>query len=234
MSDVLLAVETSTEACSVALLAGGESRWRHQVAPREHARLVGSFIEELLADAGLERKAIDAIAFGRGPGSFTGVRIATSLVQGLALSLERPVIPVSTLAVLAQGGLRRNAGCTHALAAIDARMGQVYWGAFRRGSGGLAELLGKEAVLDPHAVRADEVTESDAVMGAGTGWGAHGEALAQTLGHAPRMVEEDALPEARDLLELALPRLQAGQVLDAAEAQPVYLRDNVASKPKPR
>ncbi len=234
MSGVLLAVETATEACSVGLWVEGETRVRHEVAPREHARLSGRFIEVLLAESGLTASAIDAIAVGRGPGSFTGVRIAISLVQGLALSLDRPVIPVSTLAVLGQGGLRRHEGVEAALVAIDARMGQVYWGAFARDPDtGLALAATDEAVLDPARVSAEAIRPQDAVA-VGTGWGAHGAALQVALGSGCAITEPEALPHAEDLLALARPRFEAGDAVDAAEALPVYLRDQVASKPRPR
>src|SRR5690606_19422448 len=142
----LLAVETSTEACSVALWREGEVFEKHELAPRRHTQLVLPWIEQLLAGAGLARSQLDVLAVGRGPGAFTGVRLGIAIVQGLALALERPVVPVSTLAVLA---MRAPAEARDILAAIDARMGEVYLGAFRRGGGGLVQASGPEQVLPP-------------------------------------------------------------------------------------
>src|SRR6476659_8143567 len=123
----LLAIETATEACSIALWDGGEVRERFGVVPRQHAELALPWAEQLLAEAGVARSQLDAIAVGRGPGAFTGVRLAVALAQGIALALDRPVVPVSTLAALAL-----QAQGERILAAIDARMGEIYVAAFRR------------------------------------------------------------------------------------------------------
>ena len=135
----LLAIETSTEACSVALYVDGEIAERHELAPRRHTQLVLPWADELLAHAGLAKSQLDAIAVGRGPGAFTGVRLAIALAQGLALALDRPVLPVSTLATLAMQGQG-----PRILAAIDARMGEVYLGAFLRDADGLVTADGAE------------------------------------------------------------------------------------------
>ena len=129
----LLAIETSTEACSVAVMVRGDVLERFELAPRRHAGLVLPWAEALLAEAGLRRSALDAIAVGRGPGAFTGVRLGISIAQGIALGLDLPLLPVSTLAVLAQGGLRGAEG-RPVVAAIDARMGEVYCGTFAAGA----------------------------------------------------------------------------------------------------
>ena len=143
----ILAIETATEACSAALAVDGEIIERYQVAPRRHTQLIHGQMEEVLAETGLALGQLDAIAFGRGPGAFTGVRIATSVVQGVAFALDLPVIPISTLAALAQG-------CEgdRLLVAIDARMNEVYWGVYRRDQGGLVELVGEERVVAPEQV----------------------------------------------------------------------------------
>ena len=140
----LLAIETSTEACSVAVLADGQVFARHELAPRRHTQLVLPWADELLAEAGLRKSQLDAIAVGRGPGAFTGVRLAIALVQGLALALDRPVLPVSTLAVLAMQGQGDDI-----LAAIDARMGEVYLGEFARDADGLVTATGEEIICPP-------------------------------------------------------------------------------------
>ena len=142
----LLAIETATEACSVAVLVGGQVRERFAIAPRRHAELVLPWAEELLAEAGIARSALDAIAVGRGPGAFTGVRLAIALAQGIALALDRPLLPVSTLAVLAAQGPDGPV-----LAALDARMGEVYLGAFQV-QGGDVIALAPENVGTPHTI----------------------------------------------------------------------------------
>ncbi len=130
----LLALDTATEACSVALLHDGRVLSHYEVIPRMHAQRLLPMIKDLLAEAGVALSAVDGIAFGRGPGAFTGVRIAIGVVQGLAFALERPVLPVSTLAVLAQRALREQ-GAQQVAAAIDARMDEVYWGCYRAEQG---------------------------------------------------------------------------------------------------
>ena len=136
----LLALDTATEACSVALLHDGRVLSHYEVAPRMHAQRLLPMIQQLLGEAGIAASALDAIAFGRGPGAFTGVRIAIGVVQGLAFALDRPVLPVSNLAVLAQRALREQ-GATQVAAAIDARMDEVYWGCYRAEAG---EMRGQE------------------------------------------------------------------------------------------
>lgn len=143
----LLALDTATEACSVALLHDGKVTSHYEVIPRLHAQKLLPMIKQLLEDAGTSLSAVDAIAFGRGPGAFTGVRIAIGVVQGLAFALERPVLPVSNLAVLAQRALREH-GARQVAAAIDARMDEVYWGCYRETDGEM-RLAGVEAVLPP-------------------------------------------------------------------------------------
>lgn len=123
----LLAFETATEACSVAVWNDGEVLERYELAPRRHAELALPWADALLAEAGVAKSQLDAIAVGRGPGAFTGVRLAVGIAQGIALALDRPVLPVSTLAALAM-----RAGAGRVVAAIDARMGEVYVGAFQR------------------------------------------------------------------------------------------------------
>ena len=143
----LIAFETSTEACSVALWRDGEVLERFEVAPRRHAELALPWAQALLAEAGMARSQLDAVAVGRGPGAFTGVRLGIALAQGIALALDLPMLPVSTLAALAM----RAPAPGKVLAAIDARMGEVYVAAFERTAAGV-EPQGPESVLAPDAV----------------------------------------------------------------------------------
>ena len=220
----LLALETATEACSVALWLDGELLERFELAPRGHAERVLPWAEALLAEAGLALGRLDAVAFGRGPGAFTGLRIACGVAQGLALGAGLPVVPVSTLAALAQGAVEE--GRERVLAALDARMGEVYWGPYRRGPEGLAVPAGEEAVLPPGAV---PLPEGAGWWGAGPGWAAHGEVLAARLrdrlaGRAPQL-----LPRAGAVARLAAAAFARGEILPPEEALPVYLRRQVAT-----
>lgn len=226
MTTRVLAIETATEACSAALLCGGEVAERFEVAPRRHAELVLPMVERLLAEAGAGLRELDGIGVGRGPGAFTGVRIATAVVQGLALAADLPVVPVSTLAAIAQGAVRDDAG-PRVLAAIDARMGEVYWGAFVADGDGLVEAAGEESVAPPD--RVPTPPGSGRWFGAGTGWGSYHEALRRHLGDT-RVGgwEDDRLPRARDVVRLAAAGLERGGAVAPERAVPVYLRDRVA------
>lgn len=227
----LLAIETSTEACSVAVYDDGAVLARHELAPRRHTQLVLPWADELLAEAGLRKFQLDAIAVGRGPGAFTGVRLAIALVQGLALALDRPVLPVSTLAVLAMQGQGERI-----LAAIDARMGEVYLGEFARDADGLVTATGEEIICPPARAPLPEGT----VSGVGTGFGAEQGALVARLGAALAGFDASALPHAADLAKLAARAFARGEAVDAARIEPAYLRDKVAltlaeqGKPAPR
>ncbi|WP_263141295.1 tRNA (adenosine(37)-N6)-threonylcarbamoyltransferase complex dimerization subunit type 1 TsaB [Pseudomonas sp. RIT-PI-AD] len=221
----LLALDTATEACSVALLHDGRVLSHYEVIPRLHAQRLLPMIQTLLAEAGIGLAALDAIAFGRGPGAFTGVRIAVGVVQGLAFALERPVLPVSNLAALAQRAWRER-GARQVATAIDARMDEVYWGCYRLEAEEM-RLAGEEAVLPPERAHLPADATGD-WFGAGTGWGTFGERLPSTV--AGR--DGTLLPHAEDLLSLARHAWTRGEALPAEEAQPVYLRDSVATPKK--
>ncbi|OOG20623.1 tRNA (adenosine(37)-N6)-threonylcarbamoyltransferase complex dimerization subunit type 1 TsaB [Thioalkalivibrio denitrificans] len=223
----LLAIETATEACSAALWLEGALADRHELAPREHARLILPMMDGLLAEAGVRLADLDALAFGRGPGAFTGVRIAAAVIQGAAFGAGLPVVPVSTLAALAQQGLDR--GNTRVLAALDARMGEVYWGAFEADAEGLAVPVGREQVIAPEAV---PMPLGDGWYGIGSGWGAYGDALRTRLGGRLGGFDAASFPSAREVARLAVRDFAAGLAVSAEQALPVYLRDKVAEKPK--
>jgi tRNA threonylcarbamoyladenosine biosynthesis protein TsaB len=222
----ILALDTATEACSVALLHDGRVLSHYEVAPRLHAQRLLPMIQQLLGEAGIAAAQLDAIAFGRGPGAFTGVRIAIGVVQGLAFALERPVLPVSNLAVLAQRALREQ-GATQVAAAIDARMDEVYWGCYRAEAGEM-RLLGQEAVLPPEQAEAPRGASGD-WFGAGTGWGSY----AARIALEPVAMDGSLLPHAEDLLSLAQFAWARGEAVAADQAQPVYLRDQVATPKAP-
>lgn len=217
----LLAFELSTEACSVAVHVDGQVRERFEIAPRRHAELALPWAEELLAEAGIARSQLDAIALGRGPGAFTGVRLAIALAQGVALALDRPLIPVSTLQALA---MRAPAEAGQVLAAIDARMGEVYVARYERVDG-LPWLQDAERVCPPQAV---VLPEGIRCAGVGTGFAAAEGAIVAQLGDALTSADATALPRASDVVALALPMLERGEAIAPERVEPAYLRDNVA------
>lgn len=225
----LLAFDTATEALSLALQCGDKQFCHFELAPRLHAQKLLPMIDQLLQQAGLDFAELDAFVFGRGPGAFTGVRTAVAVVQGLAFTHHKPVYGVSTLLAMAEGA-RRELGVTRVLPAIDARMGEVYIAGYAYRDGCWHEQLA-EAVSAPTAVTFS--AEGD-WFGCGTGWQVHGESLRAGV-QASLQLERGAgrLPDARDMLTLALPALLRGEGLPAEQALPVYLRDHVADKPKP-
>ena len=216
----LLALETATEACSVALWLDGEVVERFQIAPRRHAELTLPWAGQLLTDAGVARSQLDAIAVGRGPGAFTGVRLAIALAQGMALALDRPLLPVSTLEALAM-----RSGGAPVLAAIDARMGEVYVAAYRHDGQGLVR-CGEEAVLPPGGVRLPD--GEDAWHGVGTGFDAAEGALRQQLAGCLASVAAQELPHAADVARLAAAAFARGETVAPERVEPAYLRNNVA------
>ena len=223
----ILAIETATDACSCALEHSGTITARRAVEPRRHTELLLPMVDAVLEQAGIGLDALDAIAFGRGPGSFTGLRIACAVAQGLAFGADRPLIAVSTLQVLATG-MHRSRGDSRVLVALDARMGEVYWGGFEWNGVTMAPVF-DEAVVPPHAVR---VPTAGAWAGAGPGWTAHGAALdervAECLGRPFASVDATRLPDAFDMLAPAKVAYDAGLVVAPEDAAPVYLRANVA------
>ncbi len=223
----LLALEAATDACSAALLIGDEVQERFEVAPRRHVALLLPFIDRLLADAGLAPGQLDALAFGCGPGSFTGLRIAAGMAQGIAFGADLPVVPVSTLAALAQGCVRAQ-GVGAVLAALDARMQEVYFGAFRTGSDGLVVLQGEEVVCAPGSIPVPGVADWYA---AGEGWARYPEQLQACLPCPLAGVKDSARPHAADVAVLGAADFRRGGALSPEKAAPVYLRNNVAAKP---
>ncbi|MEN5060379.1 tRNA (adenosine(37)-N6)-threonylcarbamoyltransferase complex dimerization subunit type 1 TsaB [Luteimonas sp. TWI1416] len=219
----LLAFETATEACSVAIWDDGRVLHRSEVAPRRHAELALPWADALLDEAGIARRQLDAVAVSRGPGAFTGVRLGIALVQGVALALDRPVVAVSTLAVLA---LRAGAGeGAHVLAAIDARMGEVYRAAFAMRAAG-PEALSDERVGAPDTIALPGAGE--AWYGVGTGFGVADGVLATRLGASKARIDATALPQAADLAALAAAAFARGEAVAPERVEPVYLRNDVA------
>lgn len=216
----LLALDTSTEACAVAVSIDGRALERFSLGGN-HSEQILPMVQELLAEAGASLKELDAIVFGRGPGSFTGLRIAAGVTQGLAFGADRPVVPVSSLAALAQGQ-----SADRVLAAFDARMQQVYWGAYVRGPGGLVELKGEESVLAPADVPKPETA---GWLGAGSGWDRYHQVLLARVADAVADWRPSCYPHAADLVRLGEAAVRAGHTVAPDQAIPVYIRDNVAT-----
>ena len=219
----LLAIETSTETCSVALATGGETRELYEHAPRRHAELLLPWVQQLMAEASLGFEALDAIAFSCGPGSFTSLRIGIGVVQGLAWGADLPVVPVSSLASTAQAAAAEGIGS--ALVALDARMDEVFTGSFTLNESGIATPVSAERVCRPREVKAPG---DPGAWGVGIGFERY-EALA-ALGDRLAGVRSDLWPRAATVIELARHWLHGNEPLPAEQAQPVYLRDNVAKK----
>ncbi|WP_420465373.1 tRNA (adenosine(37)-N6)-threonylcarbamoyltransferase complex dimerization subunit type 1 TsaB [Panacagrimonas sp.] len=219
----LLALDTATEACSVALWCDGEVLARFEHAGRTHTQRLAPMVDEVLAEAGCTAAQLDGLVCGTGPGSFAGVRIAVGFVKGLALALDRPVVGVSSLAMLAQGAIE--AGGKRVLSAIDARMDEVYFGAFEVDENGLARALAPAMVTAPAQVRVDIPGPWQAT---GSGWGRYAELLRAGVGAAIESVDGLALPHAAAGLKLALPEFLAGRADPADALSPAYLRDKVA------
>ncbi|MEO6690539.1 MAG: tRNA (adenosine(37)-N6)-threonylcarbamoyltransferase complex dimerization subunit type 1 TsaB [Dokdonella sp.] len=218
----LLALETATESCSAALLAGERLLARSEIAPRRHADLLLPMCEELLAEAGLARRDLAALGVGCGPGAFTGVRLAISAAQGIALALDIPIVVVSSLAALAMQAPDNGAAI---LAVIDARMGEIYAGTFRRTREGRVEAIDAEYVGPANALPLPPDSAWNVV---GTGWTSYRDALLARLAVAPSWAEGDRYPQAVDVARLAAPLARAGKGVAPELALPVYLRDKVA------
>lgn len=220
----LLAVETATEACSAALFIDGVINERWQLAPKIHTKLILPMIDGLMAEAGLSPTQLDALAFGCGPGSFTGVRIATGVIQGIAFGADLPVVPVSTLAALAQEFFDHNPESL-AFTAMDARMGELFWGVYRRNGQGFAELLGKESVVSALQVEFPNLPG----VGLGSGWAVYQQLLSERLdGLVERYLADGVWPKAAAIARLGVEHYRQGLAVDVEQAMPVYLRDKVA------
>ena len=218
----LLALETATESCSAALSTDNGVTAHSQIAPRRHAELLLPMCEELLSAAGLVRRDLDALAVGCGPGAFTGVRLAISAAQGIAFALGIPVVPVSSLAALA---LQAPDNGAPILAVIDARMGEIYAGTFRRTREGGLDAITPASVGPAQAL---ELPEAAAWNVIGSGWTVARELLLAKLHALPLWAEGDRYPQATDVARLALPMARAGRGIAAEHLAPVYLRDKVA------
>jgi len=216
----ILALDSSTEACSAALLReDGTIFSEFQLAPRQHTRLLPQMMDAVLSASEIAKHSITHCAFANGPGSFTGIRIATAQAQGVGLALGVPLLPVSTLAVLAQACLDQS-DYSNILVALDARMQEIYWANYYRGSDGCARLAGNEQLSAASDIDIDASIE----CGAGHGW------LEELCERVDFPLDINLLPDARSLLKLAKTGIERGLAVDARQVSINYLRNQVAEK----
>ena len=219
------AFETSTERCSVALWRDGEVAAIEARASNSHGEQALPALERLLAQAGASAKQLDAVAFGAGPGSFTGLRIACGLAQGIAWANDVPVIGISTLEAMAE-----ECGAPKVIACVDARMREVYYSAWQKDGGVWREVIETRCVAPGDA----PAPEGRDWFGCGSGFAAYGETMGNALRGHFRGIDVNARPGAAAVARLAAPRLAAGQGVDASLAAPVYVRDKIAFTEKER
>jgi tRNA threonylcarbamoyladenosine biosynthesis protein TsaB len=216
----ILAIDSSTEACSAALLReDGEVFARFEIAPRQHTRLLPQMMDQVLSESGVAKSLLTHCAFANGPGAFTGIRIAAAQAQGIGIGLGIPLLPVSTLATLAQVSLDRYA-YANTLAALDARMNEIYWAVYRRDEEGCAQLFGNERLSALDDIRID----SDLESGAGHGW------LEDLRARVEFPVDSELLPDARSMLKLAASAARRNLAIEASSVGINYLRIRVAEK----
>lgn len=221
----ILALDTSTEYCSLALLLNGEMLTREALAGQRHSELILPMLHALMAEAGIQLKQLDGIAFGAGPGSFTGLRIACGVVQGLAFGAELPVAGVSTLQALAEGS-----EAPRVIACLDARMGEIYHAAYQK-QDGVWHTVSEPALCSPLYL---PVLEGTGWVGCGSGFDAYTEALQSAYAGQIKHITHGVSPHARHIASLAMPVFQQGRGVDASLAAPYYIRDKVALKTNER
>jgi tRNA threonylcarbamoyladenosine biosynthesis protein TsaB len=223
----LLAIETAAEACSAALYVDGDISIRYELQPRKQSQLIMPMLDDLLNEAEIKPTQLDAVAFGCGPGSFTGVRIAAGVVQGVAFGADLPVVRVSTLAALAQGHYR-NSGYTKVLPSFDARMQEIYWGCYQLQDSGLMA-----AQFPDEITAADKATVPKGVEwhGVGSGWDSYRGELSKLVADRLASVTTDLYCSAHDVALLGAFAWEQGDIVPPEEALPQYLRDDVAKKP---
>ena len=221
----VLALDTSTELCSVALWLDGAMLVREELAGQRHSELLLPMVQELLAESGLDLQALDGIAFGQGPGSFTGLRIGCGVAQGLAFGADLPVAGVSTLLALAEAS-----GASRVIACLDARMGEVYHGVYEK-------IDGEWRTLNAPGLSSPQDTpdvSGEHWVGCGNGFAAHGEILRSRYAGQLAEAMPDILPHAAEVAALGVAQFERGLGMDAAEAAPLYIRNKVALKTSER
>ncbi len=229
----ILALETSTEAFSIALEHSGQRYSHFEIAPRKHGDLLLPTVDRLLQEASCSIEDVKQVVYGCGPGAFTGVRIAVSAAQGLALGVDANLIGVSSLQNLALQAFEKTSA-NLAIVAMDARMGEVYFAVFRRSeseSGMLfPELVTEQQVVAPESLSPMTVSDSESIVAIGSGWNEYGTQLRQTLSVSPEFSLFDLFPDANTAITLSKHSSLQCSAHQPEEAVPLYLRNNVAKK----
>lgn len=229
----VIAIESSTERCSVALRCGDDYQQRIGDRPREHTEQILAMMESLLAEAGLRRQQIDQVAFGQGPGSFTGVRVACSVAQGLGYALNIPVLPVSSLAALAQSAIAQLTDTQtnrRVIAIQDARLAEIYMGVYEFDGAGTLTSAGKEQVIPPDSIADYFDLDGNDWLAAGNGWQVYQTELATILETRVASQLPASWPDALAVLALSQSAAYCDRAVSADQAQPVYLRDQVTHR----
>lgn len=221
MKPTILALDTATEACSVALSYQGNISAIDELSPRTHTQRILPMIDELLQKAGITINHVDTLVFGRGPGSFTGVRVGVGIAQGLALGANLPVVGVSNLLTMAEQAYQQ-LGATEVVALIDARMGEVYFAQYSRDGNGWYTVVNEQVCSPEYAITQIQTTKQPAVVG--TGWSAYRQFAEADL---DVVCTEITLPSAQFMLALAQSEIEQGNTQSAFEVEPVYLRNEV-------
>lgn len=222
----ILALDTSTEYCSLALWLDGFVLSQEVLAGQKHTELLLPMLQEMLVESGLALTQLDGFAFGAGPGSFTGLRIACGIAQGLAFATDLPVIGISTLEAMAQ-----KIGVSHVMTALDARMGEIYYAAYSQTMDGWSTVQAPLLCLPQHA---PPVPDEDCWVGCGSGFDQYHEILSHLYGDRLCRIDLKCYPHAREMAQLAAPKLMQGLGVAAEEAIPVYIRNKVALKENER
>lgn len=226
MKSSILAIESSTEVCSVAIQYGGETYQKMTLESRRHSEFILPAIDLLISELGITLADLEVVAFAGGPGAFTGLRIAAAITQGLAFGLDLPVVQISSLATLAQAA-HRKFGLQKVVTCVDARMNEVYWASYQF-AGEIMVLNGAELICSPEASPEDKLGEKYAV-----GSGKIYQQIIQTQNSSIVGWKDDCLPEAQDLVKLAKVEVEQQQFSDPEQALPVYLRDKISWKKLP-
>lgn len=230
MTQRILSIETGTEFCSIALSQDEQIMSRFIGVPRQHSLSILPMIDALLAEAQVSLKMLDAIAVGKGPGSFTGVRLGISVAQGLCFGLDLPCIPISSLEILAYGAKEEahKRGITLLVPVMDARMKEVYVGAYKLEENRLIGLI-EDSVAKPHEIKKIIFQHQDSQdsIAIGTGWHEYEKELMESTGLHPVLIFPQATPQAQDLAKLAAIAMKEGRVCKPQECIPAYCRNKV-------
>ncbi len=225
-----IAIDASTEACSVALKLENTVISEFEICPQSHSLVLLPMVDRLLKQADCQLSDLDGLIFGRGPGSFTGVRIGVGVAQGLAFAADLPVVGISTLQTMAQQAYQKYQQ-EEVIAAIDARMSEIYSGFYRLNDQGIMTAVVDETVLPPAELGGYLAAYTKQAYGVGSGWDAYHEVL-QVL-KSNQGTPEILFPDAQAMLTIAEPEFNAGRTVTAEQAQPVYVRDTVSWKKLP-